>query len=111
MLAGIGDLALLADYENVLERLGGLHRLTATWARSLRFFCSGRMSDAADTLDQLSPDVRLLGGSQAQTDVFRETHIRALQGAGRTGEARRMLESRLRQRFAQRDADWLAEVA
>ena len=110
VLAGLRDADGLSRYEGVLAELGGLNLLTAQWARSLRLMSTGRHGEAADVLDSLSPKFRTLGGSQAQTDVFRETHIAALLRAGRTLRARRMIEDRLRQRFSERDEIWLAEA-
>lgn len=108
VLAGLGDLDGLDRYTEVLAALGGLNVLTAQWANSLRLLQAGRSAEAADALDRLAPNFRTLGGSQAQTDVFRETHLRALLRAGRQLEARRMIEDRLRQRFSARDEEWLA---
>jgi tetratricopeptide (TPR) repeat protein len=110
VLAGLHDVDGLRRYEDILAELGGLNRLSAQWARSLRLMSTGRPVEAADVLDSLSPDFRTLGGSQAQTDVFRETHIAVLLRAGRTFQARRMIEDRLRQRFSQRDEVWLADT-
>ena len=102
VLAGLHDVGGLNRYEGVLAELGGLNLLTAQWARSLRLMSAGRHEEAADVLDSLSPNFRTLGGSQAQTDVFRETHIAVSLRAGRTLQARRMIEDRLRQRFSER---------
>ena len=110
VLAGLHDVGGLSRYEGVLAELGGLNLLTAQWARSLRLMSAGRHEEAADVLDSLSPNFRTLGGSQAQTDVFRETHIAVSLRAGRTLQARRMIEDRLRQRFSERDEIWLAEA-
>jgi tetratricopeptide (TPR) repeat protein len=108
VLAGLDDVDGLSRYEHVLAELGGLNLLTAQWAKSLRLISTGRTVEAADVLDSLSPNFRTLGGSQAQTDVFRETHIAVSLRAGRTLQARRMIEDRLRQRFSERDEVWLA---
>jgi tetratricopeptide (TPR) repeat protein len=111
VLSGLHDADGLRRYEDVLAELGGPNLLTAQWARSLRLMLTGRLVEAADALDSLSPNFRTLGGSQAQTDVFRETHIAVSIRAGRTLQARRMIEDRLRQRFSERDEIWLAETA
>ena len=107
VLAARSDFDSLEPYAEKLFRAGGANRETARWARAVKSFTSGDVAESARLLDELEPTFRVLGGSQAQTDVFRETHITALERCGRRSDARRQIERRLRQRPAHRDELWL----
>jgi hypothetical protein len=69
----------------------------------------GRCSAAADALRDLQPQVRRLGGSDAQREIVEETRIAALLRSGRLDEARVVLDARLDRRHSPRDVRWRAE--
>jgi hypothetical protein len=69
----------------------------------------GRCSAAADALRDLQPQVRRLGGSDAQREIVEETRIAALLRSGRLDEARVVLDARLDRRRSPRDERWRAE--
>jgi hypothetical protein len=58
-------------------------------------FGAGDVREAAVLLDAILPEVTIGGGSDAQCDLFRLTHFRALAAAGRKAEARAALERML----------------
>ena len=112
-LAGAGDAGALRRYASTLDELGETETslaVVARWSRALAEFVIGDNAAAADQLDRLSPDVRLMGGSHAQSQVFHDTHVAALQRCGRRPEAAIMLQTRLRQRPCARDEAWLARL-
>jgi tetratricopeptide (TPR) repeat protein len=85
-------------------------RVAATWAQALADYVRGDLASAAERLDTLAPQVRLLGGSHAQSAVFEDTHIAALTGSGRHSDAAALLLRRLRQRPCTRDDAALAAL-
>ncbi len=112
-LAGAGDADGLARYAGRLNAMGVTETnlaIVALWAQALADFVRGDAAAAAKRLDCLSPYIRLLGGSHAQSQVVHDTHIAALQRCDRKPEAASILQARLRQRPCARDEAWLARL-
>jgi len=98
----------------------------ATWARGHRHrtfrevvspladalgqMVTGSFGAAADALALLSPQLRRLGGSDAQREIVEEARIAALLRAERWDEARMVLDRRLDRRRSPRDETWRAEA-
>jgi tetratricopeptide (TPR) repeat protein len=53
----------------------------------------GDFSRSAELLDSVMPEMTAVGGSDAQTDVFRQTYLTSLSGAGRHDDAKRYWET------------------
>jgi hypothetical protein len=68
------------------------HRSWASVGRALIRACAayarGEAARAADLLDPVMPNVTVVGGSDAQVDLFRQTYFRSLLDCGRKSEAR-----------------------
>jgi Tfp pilus assembly protein PilF len=85
--------------------------VVAPLAAALRRMATGQCSAAADALAALAPQVRRLGGSDAQREIVEEARIAALLRAGRLDEARVVLDKRLDRRRSPRDERWRRECA
>ena len=83
--------------------------VVAPLAEALRLMASGRSGAAADALAALTPQVRRLGGSDAQREVVEEARIAALLRSDRFEEARALLDDRLDRRRSPRDERWRQE--
>lgn len=84
--------------------------VVAPLAGALDRMAAGKHSAAADELASLAPQVRRLGGSDAQREIVEETRIAALLRAGRWEEARALLDARLDRRRSRRDEAWRAQA-
>lgn len=112
-------IALLATDDRVglgrLEAWAAVHphptqrEVVAPLAAALRLMATGRCSAAADALAALQPQVRRLGGSDAQREIVEEARIAALLRADRLGEARDVLDARIDRRRSPRDERWRQE--
>ncbi len=54
-------------------------------------FAQQRWREAAELLDPVMPRITTIGGSDAQDDLFRQMYAVALNGCGRTADARNYL--------------------
>ncbi len=109
-------IALLATEDSAglgrLESWAAAHRhptqreVVAPLAAALRLMADGRACAAADALTTLDPQVRRLGGSDAQREIVEEARIAALLRSGRLDEARLVLDARLDRRRSPRDQQW-----
>ena len=114
VLAGLADTDALKAYSATLDEAAVREPTmssVALWTRGLEAFVSGNMKLAAERFDALLPSVRDLCGSHAQTEVFVDTHIAALERCGRNVDAAEMLRTRLSSRDSIRDQVWLARVS
>ena len=103
--AGLGRLeAWAAAHHHPTQR-----EVVAPLASALRMMATGRCSAAADALAALHPQVRRLGGSDAQREVVEEARIAALLRAQQLDEARVLLDERLDRRRSPRDERWRQE--
>jgi hypothetical protein len=84
--------------------------VVAPLARALAMMAAGRHGEAATALAALAPQVRRLGGSDAQREVVEEARIAALLRADRWDEARVLLDERLDRRRSPRDEAWRASA-
>jgi hypothetical protein len=113
-LAGQGDIDGLVSYGELLEGLAAQGHPTAgdcaEFTRALRFLIGGDPGKAADRLMELLPRFRNFGGSHAQTEVFEDTTIAALEMSGRCERAADLLAARLARRRSGRDDRWLARL-
>jgi hypothetical protein len=114
-LAGQEDTDGLVTYEDLLEELAASGHPTAgdcaQFTRALRYLIGGDPGQAADRLMELLPRFRNFGGSHAQTEVFEDTTIAALEMCGRHEQAAELLTARLDRRRSGRDKRWLARLA
>ena len=113
-LAGLGDTDGLEVSATAHEALGPENATAAVVAglcRALAAFVIDDYGSAADEFGRLRPSIRTVGGSHAQTEVFHDTHIAALERSGRTAEAGHWLRDRLAARASVRDELWLERVA
>ena len=85
--------------------------VVAPLARALRLMAVGHHGEAATALAILAPQVRRLGGSDAQREVVEEARIAALLRADRWDEARALLDERLDRRRSPRDEAWRATAS
>jgi hypothetical protein len=113
-LAGQGDIDGLVSYGELLEGLAASGHPTAgecaEFTRALRFLICGDPGQAAERLIELLPQFRNFGGSHAQTEVFEDTAIAALEMSGRRERAAALLTARLARRRSGRDERWLARL-
>jgi Anaphase-promoting complex, cyclosome, subunit 3 len=113
-LTGAGDVAGLRAYGLALDEVARTGHptagLCATFSRALADLSANDASSAADQLAALLPAFRTFGGSHAQTEVFEDAAIAALETANRRGEARELLDKRLARRRSARDDRWLARM-
>ncbi len=112
-LCAAEDAAGLATLErSCRSRADRTHaEVVAPLARALRRLVRGDPSGAADALARLQPQLWRVGGSDAQREVVEETRICALLRAGRTAEARVLIERRMDRRPCRRDRWWRAQAA
>lgn len=111
-LLALGDAAglrVLADgarrHRNPTQR-----EVVAPLADALGLLAAGRSAAAADALGALAPQIRRLGGSDAQREIVEEARIAALLRAERLDEARVLLDERLDRRRSPRDERWRQET-
>ena len=113
-LAGLGDHQTLLAYSDALEGLATAGHPTAgacaAFARGLAALTTGSTHEAADHLVALLPQFRSFGGSRAQTEVFEDAAITAVEHAGNRTLAAELLHTRLRRRPSARDDRWLARL-
>ena len=113
-LAGHGDTERLDSYADLLAQLSVAGHPTAgacaEFTRAFAHFVDGNPEQAADRLMDLLPRFRCFGGSHAQTDVFQDTAIAALEMAGRRQQAAELVCERLHKRMSARDERWLARL-
>lgn len=103
-VAGLDRLAAWAEaHEHPTQR-----EVVAPLARALRLMAAGRHGEGATALAVLAPQVRRLGGSDAQREIVEEARIAALLRADRWDEARALLDERLDRRRSPRDKAWRA---
>jgi len=98
-LRGLADWAARHDHPAQRE-------VVAPLASALALMGAGDPGAAADRLAVLQPQIRRLGGSDAQREIVEETRIAALLKADRWDEARVLLDARLDRRHSPRDARW-----
>ncbi|MDR1265814.1 MAG: pyridine nucleotide-disulfide oxidoreductase [Propionibacteriaceae bacterium] len=79
----------------------------APLAEAMGDLAAHRPGLAADKLALMAPQVRRLGGSDAQREIIEEARIAALLKAERFEEAVIVLEARLSRRHAPRDVAWI----
>jgi hypothetical protein len=82
----------------------------AEFTRALGFLIGGDPGKAANRLMELLPRFRSFGGSHAQTEVFEDITIAALEMSGRRERAADLLIARLARRRSGRDGRWLARL-
>jgi tetratricopeptide (TPR) repeat protein len=113
-LAGMGDTDGLVSYGDLLEGLAASGHPTAgscaRFTRGLRDLIAGETAGAADVLTSLLKRFRDFGGSHAQTEVFEDTVIAALEMSGRREQAAELIKTRLTRRVSGRDERWLARL-
>jgi hypothetical protein len=113
-LAGQEDIDGLLSHSELLEGLAASGHPTAgdcaEFTRALRFLTGSDPGEAADRLVKLLPRFRNFGGSHAQTEVFQDTAIAALEMSGRRERAADLLTARLARRRSGRDERWLARL-
>jgi hypothetical protein len=85
--------------------------LVAPIVRALMAAVEGRNGDSAAILVGVLDDLSRVGGSNAQREVVEDTLVFALVEDGRVGEARSILEARLRRRSHVIDGNLLAKTA
>ena len=85
--------------------------MVAPLAAALGLLGADRPSEGADALARLAPQIRRLGGSDAQREIVEEARIAALLRADRWLEARDLLDVRLDRRRSPRDAAWRAQAS
>ncbi|MDX1510684.1 MAG: hypothetical protein R3249_05025 [Nitriliruptorales bacterium] len=111
-------LAAMADAE-ALDRLAdtaaasevpGCAQMLPDLAHGLSAYVQDEPGVAADHLVRAGRYMDRIGGSLAQREVFEDTLIRALIGAGRLKDAVLRLEQRLDRRPSPSDSAWLAEA-
>ena len=112
-LAGAGDVDGLEGTARAHDELAS-PAVTATiisaLCRALASFVDEDYSGAAQGFDELRPVVRSLGGSHAQTEVFHDTHIAALERSDQRSRAALLQRDRLAARASVRDERWLERV-
>ena len=113
-LAGIIDTEGLRAYSETLDSLATNGHPTAgkcaEFTRALAELCENNTRRAADRLVVLWPEFRSFGGSHAQTEVFEDATIAAVEAAGRQHAASELLQMRLARRPSARDQRWLARL-
>lgn len=102
-LQALGGWALRHRHPTMREVVGPL-------AAALALMGSGDPSTAADRLAVLGPQIRRLGGSDAQREIVEEARIAALLRADRWDEARVLLDTRLDRRRSPRDEAWRGQA-
>jgi tetratricopeptide (TPR) repeat protein len=114
-LAGAGDVDGLASYSETLDGLAAAGHPSAggcaEFVRALGDLVRGASESAADRLTGVAPQFRNFGGSHAQTEVFEDTLIAALERSHRGAEAAELLRARLARRGSVRDDRWLSRLA
>jgi len=112
-LLATGDLAALRALTGwaATHRHATMREVVAPLAGALLSMGSGDCSRAADELATLSPQLRRLGGSDAQREIVEEARIAALMRADRWDDARVVLDARLDRRHSRRDQLWLDVAA
>ncbi len=113
-LAGIRDADGLRTYAETLDRLATNGHPTAgrcaQFSRGLADLSVENTTAAADRLVELWPEFRSFGGSHAQTEVFEDAAIAAVEAAGRHNTASQLLRARLSRRPSARDQRWLGRI-
>jgi hypothetical protein len=113
-LAGQGDTDGLVSYSDLLKGLAASGHPSAgdcaEFTRALRDLIGGDPGPAADRLMKLLSRFRNFGGSHAQTEVFEDTTMAALEMSGRRGQAADLLTARLARRRSGRDERWMARL-
>jgi hypothetical protein len=84
--------------------------VVAPLAEAMALMAGDRCAAAADALGALAPQIRRLGGSDAQREIIEEARIAALLRAQRWDDARYLLDRRLDRRRAPRDEAWRAQA-
>ncbi|MBV8779439.1 MAG: tetratricopeptide repeat protein [Alphaproteobacteria bacterium] len=114
--------AALAESTGLTERrLAGCHERVATGRQpqgpvvpdlcaGALAFTRGEYADAMIHLGAALPELRRIGGSHAQREVFEDTYIVACLRAGARDKAAARLAERLARRPSARDERWLAEA-
>ena len=112
VLAGLKDVAGLAALAAWAagRRQPTFREAVAPLAEALGEWAAGRPGRAADRLAAVAPQVRRLGGSDAQREILEEARLATLIEAERWAEARIVLDARLSRRHAPRDVAWRAWV-
>jgi len=100
-----GGLARLRDWAAGHPR-ATFREVVAPLAGALLTMAAGQPGPAADRLATIAPQIRRLGGSDAQREIVEEARIAALLRADRWDEARLLLDRRLDRRRSPRDAAW-----
>jgi hypothetical protein len=111
-LAAAEDVEALAA---LCARLEADHRpafadVVAPIVRALMAAVQGRYGDSVAILVGVQDDLSRVGGSNAQREVIEDTLVFALVEAGQMGQARSILENRLRRRSHAIDGDLLAKA-
>jgi hypothetical protein len=84
--------------------------VVAPLAEAMALMAADRCAAAADALGALAPQIRRLGGSDAQREIIEEARIAALLRAQRWDDARDLLDRRLDRRRSPRDEAWRAQA-
>ena len=72
----------------------------------------GEAAWAADLLDPVMPNVTVVGGSDAQVDLFRQTYFRSLLDCGRKSEAKAYWSAQTKGKtLSPLDQQWLSLAA
>lgn len=108
-LLACGDLASLQALSvwAACHRHPTMREVVAPLTSALLLMGADECSRAADELARFSPDLRRVGGSDAQREIIEEARIAALLRADRWDDARALLDARLTRRGARRDQLWL----
>lgn len=97
LTAYIGTVGRFADARGgTQERLAG--RVTLPICRAIEAIAAGKADTAVDLLYDVRTDVRLIGGSHAQRDLFDRMLVSAALAAGRNRLARALLSERIEAR-------------
>ena len=107
-LAASGDVDSLRELAETAAASDapGATTLVGPIAIALAERIDGKFSLAADRLLAVEHDLRNLGGSHAQREVFEDTLVDTLIQAGRTEDAARRLQERLERRPSRLDEHW-----
>ncbi|MEO7059360.1 MAG: hypothetical protein ABI083_06565, partial [Lapillicoccus sp.] len=111
-LAGVGDLAALARLRGhaAARHEPVMRDVVVQLCDALGAVAERRWDDAVRALRLLGPWIVQLGGSAAQREIVEDTLLFALVRAGRSAEARTLLEARLDRRPSPLDRRRLADV-
>ena len=113
--AGCGDQEAMSQLTQRLSeaaRQGNLfaQEVVLPLAQGIDAFAQGNYTQAVSLLEPVFPQLRRIGGSHAQLEVFEDTLLEAYLRAEQFEKAQEMLTTRLNQRESVRDTFWLGRV-